>query len=98
MNRPANAILSSLAGFFIRDGEAMNILMNIGTVFYTLLKGKLVGEDEHRNRYYRGTGIKLHGRERRWVLYKGKSEASKVPPEWHSWLHHTTAAPLSESG
>lgn len=75
----------------------MNILMNIGTILYTLLKGKPVGEDEYGNRYYRGTGIKLHGKERRWVLYKGKAEASKVPPEWHSWLHHTTAAPLSES-
>jgi NADH:ubiquinone oxidoreductase subunit len=28
--------------------------------------------------------------ERRWVLYKGEAEASKVPPEWHAWLHYTT--------
>ena len=20
-----------------------------------------------------------------------------VPPEWHAWLHHTTAAPLAET-
>lgn len=51
----------------------------------------------HPRGYYRGTGGKLHGRERRWVLYKGKAEASKVPPEWHAWLHHTTEAPLSEN-
>ena len=71
--------------------------MKIGTLLYTLFRGKLVGKDEFKNRYYRGTGKKLHGRERRWVLYKGKPEASKVPSEWHAWLHHTVEAPLSES-
>lgn len=71
--------------------------MYIGTLLYTLFRGKLVGIDEFANRYYRGTGVKLHGRERRWVLYKGEAEASRVPPDWHAWLHHTTEAPLSES-
>ena len=71
--------------------------MYIGTLFFTWLKGELVGSDEFGNRYYRSRGRKLNGRERRWVLYKGDSEASKVPCEWHAWLHHTTAAPLSES-
>lgn len=27
-------------------------------------------------------------------MYKGEPEASKVPPEWHIWLHHMAAAPL----
>jgi NADH:ubiquinone oxidoreductase subunit len=22
-------------------------------------------------------------------MYRGEPEASKVPPEWHAWLHHT---------
>ena len=70
--------------------------MNLGTLIYTKLKGELVGQDEFGNRYYRGTGRKLSGRERRWVLYKGRAEASSVPPEWHAWLHHTTDQPLSE--
>ena len=26
---------------------------------------------------------------RRWVVYKDLAEASKVPPEWHGWLHNT---------
>src|SRR6266851_3412035 len=39
---------------------------------------------------YRGTpGGGSESRERRWVLYKGAAEASKVPAEWHGWLHHT---------
>jgi len=71
--------------------------MIIGTLLYTWLKGDLVGTDVFANRYYRSRGAKLSGRERRWVLYHGKAEASSVPPEWHSWLHHTTKAPLSES-
>ena len=27
----------------------------------------------------------------------GRAEASKVPPEWHCWLHYTTEAPLPEA-
>src|SRR3546814_3286782 len=27
---------------------------------------------------------------RRWVIYNGPAEASRVPPEWHGWLHRTT--------
>lgn len=71
--------------------------MYIGTLIYTWLRGELVGTDEFGHRYYRSTGRRLNGRERRWVLYKGPSEASKVPPEWHAWLHHTVEEPLTES-
>ncbi len=46
-----------------------------------------MGTDRFGNRYFRGK--KDQGR--RWVLYKGEAEASKVPPEWHAWLHHTIA-------
>ena len=70
--------------------------MYIGTLLFTWLKGRKVGADEFGNRYYLSKGRRLQGRERRWVLYKGPAEASKVPPEWHAWLNHTTDAPLSE--
>lgn len=68
----------------------------LGTLLYTLVTGELVGTDEFGNRYYRSKGRRLHGRERRWLLFKGEVEASKVPPEWHAWLHHTAEAPLTE--
>ena len=29
-------------------------------------------------------------RRKRWVIYDGVVEASRVPPEWDSWLHYTT--------
>ena len=66
----------------------------IGTWVDTRRNGRLVGEDEQGNRYYESRDAK-----RRWVLYNGEAEASRVSPDWHGWLHHTyhdppTAAPL----
>lgn len=59
-----------------------------GTWIHTALFGTRVGEDEFGNRYY--TSKKGHKKERRWVIYKGIDEGSKVPAEWHRWLHKTT--------
>jgi NADH:ubiquinone oxidoreductase subunit len=55
-----------------------------GTKLYTWWKGEAVGNDGFGNKYFRERG----GR-RRWVIFNGLPEASKVPPEWHAWLHHT---------
>ena len=70
--------------------------MITGTLLYTWLHGKLVGTDEFGNRYYRNPSQKLHGKERRWVMFRGGRDASKVPPEWHAWLHHMVEEPLTE--
>ena len=54
--------------------------------------GRPVGTDEFGNRYYENR------RGRRWVIYNGYAEASRVPPSWHGWLHHTVdVAPTEES-
>jgi NADH:ubiquinone oxidoreductase subunit len=71
-------------------------MTTIGTMIYTWLNGELVGTDEFGNRYYSSKRKKLYGEARRWVLYKGTPEGSKVPAEWHSWLHRTTGIPLTE--
>lgn len=63
----------------------------------TLWRGEKVGVDAYGNRYYRDRKHLLHGKERRWVLYAGQAEASKVPPEWHGWLHHTFDSPLPDN-
>jgi NADH:ubiquinone oxidoreductase subunit len=68
--------------------------MSFGTWLHTKLHGIKVGEDATGNVYYRSTRKRFAGREERWVVYNGESEASKVPPEWHAWLHHTTDAPI----
>lgn len=61
--------------------------MSLGTKLHTWLKGDFVGKDEAGNKYYTERG----NPKKRWVLYAGAPEASKVPPEWHRWLHHTVA-------
>jgi NADH:ubiquinone oxidoreductase subunit len=75
--------------------------MTIGTRLFTWLRGEQVGSDAFGNRYYRerrkpparaleaGKRRVSLARERRWVLYAGEAEGSKVPPVWHAWLHHT---------
>jgi NADH:ubiquinone oxidoreductase subunit len=69
-----------------------------GTQVWTHLYGELVGEDEYGNRYYRGKTKKdpALGYERRWVIYNGDVEASRVPPSWHGWLHGTHELPPTE--
>jgi NADH:ubiquinone oxidoreductase subunit len=74
--------------------------LTIGTRIMTWFRGELVGEDEAGNRYFRdkrhlarAPGGGRPSRERRWVLYNGAVEASRVPPEWHGWLHHTLDEP-----
>lgn len=74
------------------------ILSNVQILLHTLLRGKRVGIDSSGNRYYRAKPRRGSLRERRWVIYKNKPEASAVPPEWHGWLHHQTdIVPQSES-
>jgi NADH:ubiquinone oxidoreductase subunit len=66
----------------------------ISTSIYTIFNGTLVGTDEFGNRYFERKSFPIQiGRrntKRRWVLYNGFPEPTKVPPYWHGWLHHTT--------
>ncbi len=71
---------------------------SLGTRLYTWLKGEEVGRDRFGNRFFREKGGgKVHAdsirKERRWVMYEGEVEASRVPPDWHAWLHHTITEP-----
>ena len=67
----------------------------IGASFHIKRRGVLIGQDETGNTYYqaRDTSDSYDGRKRRWVIYKGYPDASKVPAEWHGWLHHTFDEP-----
>jgi NADH:ubiquinone oxidoreductase subunit len=67
-----------------------------GVYFTAWKRGSLVGQDAEGNRYYEARDARDSyddKRKRRWVIYKGYAEASKVPPEWHGWLHHTFDEP-----
>ena len=73
-----------------------------GIYFTVSRRGRLVGQDELGNRYYEALDDRDsydRGRKRRWVVYKGYADASKVTPDWHGWLRYTfdeppTTAPL----
>lgn len=56
--------------------------------FVTLFSGaKKMGRDSLGNTYFEASPRKGYKRPRRWVIYNGEAEASRVPPEWHGWLH-----------
>ncbi len=71
-------------------------LSQFGTLMQTFFCGVRTGEDEFGNRYYHERKTPSGIRQKRWVIYAGEPEASKVPPEWHIWLHHTADAPISD--
>lgn len=59
----------------------------IGTLLWSARNGEHVGSDAQGNKYYRSKKPGADGRERRWVIYDGANDASRVPSEWHGWLH-----------
>ncbi len=63
----------------------------IGARFTIGRRGIFVGQDATGNRYFeaKDNSDSYDGRKRRWVIYNGYAEASKVPPDWHGWLHYT---------
>ena len=63
-----------------------------GTLLTTLFSGVPVGTDAYGNRYYRSKNGT-----RRWVVYNGTVEASRVPQDWHGWLHHTFKEPPGQA-
>ena len=57
----------------------------IGTRIWSFLNGYQVGKDKFGNLY-------MHNKNdsKRWVLYEGEVDSSKVPPEWNGWLRFTS--------
>lgn len=63
-----------------------------GTALWTARKGARVGQDSFGNVYYEARDADpALGYKRRWVIYDGANDSSRVPPEWHGWLHHQVA-------
>lgn len=53
--------------------------------YYKLVCGaKKVGEDEFFNQYF------LTKNKKRIVIYNGLNEPSKIPMNWHLWIHYST--------
>ena len=64
----------------------------IGTQIFTARHGVKVGEDAEVTVFFRSKDGK-----RRWVIYNGETEASRVSPDWHGSLHQPWATPPSEA-
>ena len=62
------------------------------------LTAQKVGQDQFGNQYFETRTARRGQRKRRYVLYKGQVEASKVPSNWHGWIHHTEQLPPPETG
>lgn len=61
----------------------------IGTMLFSALNGEHVGTDAQGNKYFHAKKVQAGQFQRRWVIYNGANDASRVPAEWHGWLHHT---------
>ena len=55
----------------------------LGTRITIFLFGKFVGKDDLGNKYYKTKKGK------RFIIYSGEVDASKIPNEWYSWMHFT---------
>ena len=64
----------------------------IGTALFTRRNGRQVGTDAQGNIYYQS---KKDGR--RWVIYNGANDASRIPPEWYSWITGIIDGPPEEA-
>ena len=51
--------------------------------FFIKINSKKVGTDEFGNQYFE----KKNGK--RFVIYNGIAEATKIPFEWHGWMHYS---------
>jgi NADH:ubiquinone oxidoreductase subunit len=56
-----------------------------GTALWTKRNGSEVGADEAGNTYFESKGAP----KRRWVIYAGSNDGSRVPPGWQAWLRGT---------
>jgi NADH:ubiquinone oxidoreductase subunit len=70
-------------GFWTRaltwwHGQTMN------TALWTRRHGIKVGEDQQGNIFYHNADDS-----RRWVIFNGDVEASRIDVNWHGWLHRT---------
>ena len=71
----------------------MNLISNqFFLKIYSKFFAQEIGQDEYGNKYYaeQNNSPINNYRERRWVIYDGEIEASKVPQRWNAWLHHVT--------
>jgi NADH:ubiquinone oxidoreductase subunit len=68
----------------------------LGALFDISRRARRVGQDQFGNVYFQERRSSLGDRPRRYVIYRGYADASRVPPDWYGWLHHTFAEPPTD--
>lgn len=68
------------------------MLNQLRLLLYTKFFGKRVGIDSFNNSYYCTRNISS---EKRWVIYNGVYDPSKIPANWYGWLHFLINTPPS---
>ena len=86
---PENEAISSKVGF---------CHMNFISKLSIRLSSRAVGTDMFGNRYFEARKARKPKPARRYVIFKGSVEASKVPADWHGWLHYTDDTPPPSAG
>ena len=73
----------------------------IGASFDIKRRSSEIGEDEWGNKFFEENeaspkGSAFSGRKRRYVIYNGPAEPSRISADWHGWLHHVFDKPPTE--
>lgn len=78
-----NTLLSAVTWW---NGQTLN------TRLWSWRHGQKVGEDTQGNQFYRNADDS-----RRWVMFNGEIEATRISPDWHGWLHRTWDEPPTDA-
>lgn len=66
------------------------MLNRLGLLLYTKLFGRYIDADIFGNSYYQTRNSK---KIKRWIIYNGLYDPSKIPAEWHAWLSFNKDSP-----
>jgi NADH:ubiquinone oxidoreductase subunit len=59
--------------------------MNFINNFFIKISCQKIGDDEFGNQYFQ------HKKnQKRFIIYNGIAEASKIPSQWHGWMHYNS--------
>ena len=56
--------------------------------YFIKLFHKKIAQDHYGNEYYLSHKKDYLGRKKRYIIYNGLCESTKIPPMWHAWLHY----------
>lgn len=71
--------------------------MSLIDKIYIKLFYQKVGTDQFGNNYYQTKLKDNFNRCKRYVIYQGQEDGSKIPPIWHAWLHHINDEAITDT-